>query len=64
MSGGAGDDEVTGGFGKDRLDGGPGDDVLSPGFGSRGEIVDCGPENDLAVLGPGDRPRNCERIRR
>jgi hypothetical protein len=38
--------------------------MLTPGFGSRGEVVDCGPGTDLAIVGPGDRTCNCERVRR
>ena len=44
--------------------GGPGDDRLEPGWGEHGEIVDCGPGKDLAVIGPGDRTRGCEGVRR
>ena len=51
---GAGDDLICGGGGNDRLVGGPGRDR-----------IDCGPgRRDVAVAGPGDRVRRCERVKR
>jgi RTX calcium-binding nonapeptide repeat (4 copies) len=56
----AGADSMLGGYGKDRLRGGAADDRLEPGYGDRGEIVNCGPGRDTAVLGPGDTAIGCE----
>jgi uncharacterized protein YkwD len=64
LDGGAGSDRLVGGSGFDRLTGGTGDDVLAAGVADPGEVVDCGPGFDSAVIGPGDLARNCERVRR
>jgi len=63
LKGNQGDDKLSGGAGRDRLNGGPGRDILK----SRGrgrDVVHCGPGKDKAVVGPRDRVRGCEKVRR
>jgi Ca2+-binding RTX toxin-like protein len=64
LFGGNGNDLITGGYDFDRIDGGYGNDRVRPGWDAPGEFVDCGPGYDWAILGPGDRQRNCERVTR
>ena len=64
LFGGNGNDLITGGYDFDRIYGGGGNDRVRPGWDAPGELVDCGPGYDWAILGPGDRSRNCERITR
>lgn len=64
IRGGNGKDTLTGGFDRDALYGGPGNDTLTPGSGVSGELVDCGPGRDTAIVGRGDRTRSCEVVRR
>jgi subtilisin family serine protease len=64
LSGGDGNDRIVGGYGHDTLAGGPGDDRLEPGWATRGEVADCGPGDDTAIIGPGDRTRGCEHVHR
>lgn len=52
LSGGGGDDTVSGGAGNDYLNGGDGNDTLSAGAGTDG--LDGGDGNDAVLGGPGD----------
>ena len=53
LRGGPGRDRLRGGKGNDRLVGGPGRDLLACGKGRK----------DVAIAGPGDRVRSCEKRR-
>jgi hypothetical protein len=71
LSGGGGDDVLLGSPSRDSLEGGEGRDLLIAGAGadellSRDRFPDrvrCGPGNDRAVPGKGDRLSGCERLR-
>jgi len=57
-----GRDKLTGGSGRDRLRGGAGNDRLAGGPGR--DALDCGPgRKDVAIAGPRDRVRRCEKVR-
>jgi len=71
VNGGGGRDRVNGGGGRDWLRGGNDRDRLRGGRerdrleGGRGrDRLDCGAGRDLAIAGPRDRARGCERVRR
>lgn len=66
LSGRGGNDVLVGRGDSDRLLGGMGNDrinAVDPGR-PEGDLVNCGPGNDLALISPGteDVVRNCERV--
>lgn len=63
MDGNAGADHLTGGSGRDILRGGSGNDYIDARDRARGDVIDCGPGRDIAIVNPGDRTKSCE-IRR
>ncbi len=64
LRGGRGRDRIIVGKGRDRINGGPGNDVIKTRKGAR-DAVRCGRgRHDLAIVGPRDSTRGCERVRR
>ena len=61
LSGGAGSDDLTGGGGFDALYGGDGVDLLRARDGNP-ERVDCGADNDFAVVDAFDRVSGCDSL--
>ena len=64
MSGGAGNDRITAGPGRNKVSGGAGNDTINVRNHKR-DIVNCGAgKKDRVVADKIDKLRGCERIRR
>ncbi|UJA21164.1 S8 family serine peptidase [Thermoleophilia bacterium SCSIO 60948] len=58
-----GPDCIFPGQGKDRVNAGAGNDRIRARGGSA-DVIDCGGGRDVATIGPNDRVRRCERVKR
>jgi Ca2+-binding RTX toxin-like protein len=62
LSGGSGDEVITGGPSPDRITGGSGDDVINSKDGSK-DTIDCGPGSDRVTVDAIDVvSSNCEQV--
>lgn len=72
ISGGRGEDYLNGGSGADTIIGGPGRDTILGGGGADVieardhtlDWIDCGTENDIAIVDRADRVHHCEKVLR
>lgn len=63
LQGQAGADRIDGGPGRDKMYGGPGGDRINARDGKPGDLLNCGPGRDVALINRGDTTRGCEVIK-
>jgi DNA-binding beta-propeller fold protein YncE len=70
LFGGAGHDRLVGGPGNDRITPGPGRDIVAAGGGNdrifsrdgQRDVINCGPDRDVAIVDAVDRVHRCETV--